>query len=271
MTSNLDCVGLGVADGDALSTLVQQVWPAMEEKGMAGGATSLRWTDPSGARLSVGVTAEGELADLVPSYAGVPGVRLSGLTLADDHGTATADVVDAEGELCTRLACDLEQWRALVGAAESAAGLATVTALGLDVTVHADEAAFAASDASVMGDPAAPRPDDLDPGSPWPLRQAAESFLPYGLFGDTAHPHAGVAGRVARSETRVVEQTGQTFHAVRLSSLGMELDLCLAATDHPTPPTPGNIVHGTVYLVASLEELWTPPAAEPRRRRWGRR
>ena len=240
---------------------------------MTGGTTTLRWADPSGARLTVGVTAEGEPADLVPSYAGVPGVRLSGLTLADDQGTVSADVVDEDGELCTRLAGDLEQWRTLVGAAESAAGLACVTALGLDVTVHADEAAFAASDASVMGDPAAPRPDDLDPDSPWPVRQAAESFFPYGLFGDTPHAHAGVAGRVLTADTRVVELTGQAFHAVRLSlaSLGMELDLCLAAADHPAPPVPGNIVHGTVYLVVSVDGLWSPPEPEPRRRWFGRR
>jgi hypothetical protein len=46
-------------------------------------------------------------------------------------------VVDEEGDLLTRLACELEQWRA-----GGSGGLAAITAFGLDVTVHADESAF---------------------------------------------------------------------------------------------------------------------------------
>jgi hypothetical protein len=45
----------------------------------------------------------------------------------------------------------------------------------------------------------------------------------------------------------------------------MDLDVCLAADDHPSPPEPGGVVAGTVYLVADVER-------PTRRRRWlGRR
>lgn len=273
MTSNLACVGLGVTDSEGLSGLVSAISPALVEQSVDAGVTTLRWTDPSGSRLTCGVTASGELADLLPSYAGTPGVRLAGLRLADDQGTAVADVVDEHGELCTRLACDFEQWRALADGAEPETVLAAVTALGLDVTVHTDEAAYAESEASLLGDPDAPRPDDLAEGMVWPPRKAAESFFPYGLFGDQAHPHAGVSGTVLAAQTREVGQTGQVFHAVRLSvaSLGMELDLCLSAQDHPLPPGPGNVVDGTVYLVGSADSLWSAPPAPARKRWFGRR
>jgi hypothetical protein len=46
----------------------------------------------------------------------------------------------------------------------------------------------------------------------------------------------------------------------------MEVDVCIAASDHTSPPAVGGVVSGTVYLVASLE-----PDATPRRRWFGRR
>jgi hypothetical protein len=95
----------------------------------------------------------------------------------------------------------------------------------------------------------------------WPLRKAAESFVSYGLFGEPegAEPYAMLSGTVLSTETHTVALTGQTFHVARTASVGMEVDVCLAAADHPEAPPVGGIVTGTVYLVASVDSLWPAP------------
>jgi hypothetical protein len=252
MVSNLECVGLGVPDQETLLLLAEDAVAEGELRDRTDGVASYRWTDRSGARLTVGILDD-QLRDLLPSYAGVAATRLAGITRLDDDGLVAADVVDEDGELLTRLACELEQWRA--GGSE---GLAAITGFGLDVTVHADEAAFAASDASRLGG-----------GSE--QRMAAESFLSYGLFGEQPDPYAWVSGVVTDSRTARTESTGQLFHVARTSvaSLGMWVDVCLSGSDWPAAPEPGNVVAGTVHLVASIEEWWAQ--ARGAQRRWFRR
>lgn len=256
MTSNLACVGLGVADEGDLFRLAEEAVEAGDVVHEADGVATYRWTDPSGARLSLGISGD-ELVDLLPSYDGTASTRLTGITRVGDEGLVAADVVDEAGELLTRLACDLEQWRALPPG--GASGTVSMTAFGVEVTLHEDVAAFAASPASL-----------LDPTSPDGHRLAAESFLSYGIFDPANGAHARVSGVVAQARTATVEATGQTFHAVGVSvdAVGLWLDVCLPAGDWPVAPRPGNVLAGTVYLVASLEELWTP---SPSRRGWFRR
>ena len=252
MVSNLECVGLAVPDKEALMLLAEDAVALGDLRDRSDGVASYRWTDRSGARLTVGIVDD-QLRDLVPSYAGVAATRLAGITRLDDDGLVAADVVDEQGELLTRLACELEQWRA--GGTD---GLAALTGFVLDVTVHADEPAFAASDASRLG-----------AGSD--QRMAAESFLSYGLFGEQHDPFAWVSGIVTDARTARTESTGQLFHVARTSvgSLGMWVDVCLSGSDWPAAPEPGNVVSGTVHLVASIEEWWSEAA--PRTRRWWRR
>lgn len=250
--SNLECVGLGVDDEASLLLLAEDAVASGDLRDRTDGVSSYRWTDRSGARLTVGILDD-QLRDLVPSYAGVAATRLARVVRLDDDGLVAADVVDEDGELLTKLACELEQWRA-----GGSAGLAALTAFGLDVTVHADEAAFAASDASRLGDSE--------------QRMAAESFMSYGLFGERPDPYAWVAGIVTDSRTARTESTGQLFHVARTSvaSLGMWVDVCLSGADWPAAPAPGNVVAGTVHLVASIEEWW-PEAAPEKKKRWFRR
>ena len=178
MSSTLGCIGLAVNDMDTLDELVGRVLPGADVVAEAGGLQARRWVDPSGASLTMTVRQQGDdggvLVDLVPSYVGPagagPGVRVGLLT---PHGqTLAADLVDAEGETLARIACDLAQ-SLIAEIAEPRP--AHVTALGLDVSVHADEAAYAASDAGVLGTPA--------PGEP-AHRFATGAVLAYGLFSD---------------------------------------------------------------------------------------
>jgi len=273
MTSTMGCLGLGADTSEDFELLLTRVLPVATPMGVGDGYEHLRWTDPSGARLTI-LVREGEVEYALPSYAGRPGARLGDLASVALE-MATADVLDAQGETATRLACEVEQMHFLPD--HPVSGPAALTAFGLDVGFYADEQEFAESDDSLL-DPDKkdePRPDHLPEGFAWPTRMAAESFVSYGLFGDPAEsePHALLCGTVLSTSTHTVDPTRQTFHVARVRSVEMEVDLCLSAVDHLDPPAVGNVVSGTVYLVASLDSLWPGAQVEeaPRRRWFGRR
>lgn len=257
MASTLACIGLDV---DGLETLnLHLTTMASQVVGRIGGIESVRYTDESGARIVVAIDADGDTIDLVPSYDARPGALLT--EVGPLGPVVQADVVDEGGELLTRLAVDLEQHRHLTGVVASRVR-ASVVALGLDVGVHADDAAFRTSDASILGTP--------EPGEE-PTRFAAESLLSYGLFGSGADPEptAFLAGVVLGAETRTHGATGQDFHVLRVRTVGFEATVCLPGSAHPVVPEPGNVVAGSCYLVVDAPSLWTvePPR---RKKRWGR-
>lgn len=242
MSSTLGCIGLGVSDETILATLIDRLLLDATLVAEDQGLTALRWRDPSGASLTLTVRGE-ELLDLVPSYIAQMGVRLGGL--APYGGYVSADVLEA-GETVTRVACDLAQ--SLISEAPAEVD-ASVTALGVEVSVHADDAAFAASDASVVGE----RVEGTEP-----TRCAPESLLPYGLFGEPqdAEPFAFLSGTVLSAATHTNGATGQVFHAVRVRTVGLTATVCLDALEHPTLPEPGNVVAGVCYLVLDVPTLW---------------
>jgi hypothetical protein len=253
--SNLACLGLGVADNAELERLLSVAVPAARPLGEVDGIWVVRWEDPSGARLVMSVQGE-QVLDLLPSFAGTPGARLANIQAATDE-VAIADVVDEGDEQVTMLALELEQ-RRLLPAEGLAAASATVVALGVDVTVHADEDAFAASDASLLQDPGEdgpgePPPHFVERGWSWPPRMAAESFISYGVFGapEDAQAYARLTGTVRQARRLRVTATGQEFTAARVQTAGFEVDLCLPAGEHTLQP--GNVIGGTVFLVGSLD------------------
>ncbi|GIF97938.1 hypothetical protein [Catellatospora citrea] len=268
MASNLECVGLGVSDGDGLSALIGEALERAELLGEVAGTSVHAWQDPSGARLVVS-TQERTVKDLLPSYAGTPGARLAGLHAVNDE-VAVAHVVDADGETLTMLAVEVEQRRLLSAGKQPVDAEAAVVALGVDVTVHADEAAFAASDASLLSpgsEPGEPPAHVVEQGHPWPPRMGPESFISYGVFGppEQAEAYARLHGTVLSAQRRTVALTGGSFVVARVRTVGFEVDLCLAATDAAELPRPGNVIGGTVFLVASVPAL---AAAAPARRSW---
>jgi hypothetical protein len=269
VASNLSCVGLGVADASELDSLVDRVLPRAVEIGRLGDLRVLRWEDPSGARLVLGVSS-GALNDLLPTFAGVPRTALRGLTMAN-HDVAVAAVVDDTGEQLTSAAIEIEERRILPphGSGDYRAAL---VALGVDVSVFASAEAFEESDASLLSgeDSGSPPPDHfVEQGWQWPPRIAASSFISYGVFGDEAHAsaHARLSGIVAGAERRVVQETGQAFIAAVASTAGFDVTVCLA--DGAVMPKPGGVISGTVFLTASLDGV--APAASTRRRRLLRR
>lgn len=253
MSSTLGCIGLAVDDVDALDALVGRLLPEARVVAQSGDLRARRWIDPSGASLTMtlrqpeGDDDSGVLVDLVPSYVdsvGAAGVRVGALT---GHGaTLAADLVDADGETVTRIACDLAQ---SIVAEVTEPREARITALGLQVSVHADAAAFAASDESILGTP--------EPGET-PKRFATDSTLSYGLFNDPeeAEPTAFLSGTVLDAVSHVTGALDQGFHAVRIRTVGGTLTVCLAADEHPEVPQPGQVLSGVCYLVLDVPGLW---------------
>ena len=43
---------------------------------------------------------------------------------------------------------------------------------------------------------------------------------------------------------------------MRVRTVGFEATVCLAASEHPTAPEPGNLVAGLAYVVADVPGLW---------------
>ncbi|HEV3364819.1 MAG TPA: hypothetical protein VG795_11910 [Acidimicrobiia bacterium] len=200
MPSTLACVGLAVPDEEALGRLLNDVVPHAARLGHVDGVEVLRWDDPSGARLVLGLRG-GEVVDLLPSFADEPTARLASIEFVSEE-VATAAVLDDSDEQVTAMALDLEGWRLLRRSPPEGPASASVVALGVDVAVFDDEAAFAASSASLLtpddsGDEAPP-PEYVERGWTWPPRMAAESFLSYGVFAppEEATLHARLAGTV---------------------------------------------------------------------------
>ena len=266
MSSNLRCLGLDTESQADLEALLRGVFPDTVPVGEHDGVVACRWTDDSGARLTLGIKDDA-IADLVPSYDARPGVRVAGMSLLADEVVA-ADVVDEDGELLTRMACELEQWRCLGDA--PVGGTASVTAFGIEVSMHTDEAAYSSSPDSLL--------TSTRDTQAQPIRMASESFVSYGLFSDTGsgepHAYAQLSGVVIDGTTKLNTRTGRAFHVARVRSILGELDVCVPVSDQPEVPVPGNVVSGLVYLVASLDALWsgddetpTPPRSK---RRWFR-
>lgn len=260
MTSNLGCVGLAVEDAAELAALLNGISSEATLLPGPDGRDAFWWSDASGASLYVTTLAEGGVDELTPAFDGGP--RTSLTDPVPLQGPVVGFNVMEDGELATRAAFDVVR-----PPTSESDGLAAVTALGVEMTVHGSEAEFAASDASLLNAESAhePRPDDYPDGVAWPVRMGTESFISFGIFGEAAaaEAYARLSGTVLDADTRVVDRTGQSFHAATVRTVGMQVTLCLAASEHPQRPRPGEIVSGIVYLVAAL-----PAERSSRRRRW---
>jgi hypothetical protein len=265
VASKLECVGLATDSPTEFRAFVDELWARAVPIGSTSAVHVRRFQDPSGARMVISRNAGGELVDLIASYAGQPGV-LFGAVAALNYRVAIASVVDQTGEQLTSMACELEQRHLLPGRQTPVSGAASVVAFGVDVSVHADIDAFAISDASLLGPPGqdstkAPT-HFVKNGWPWPPRVAPESFISDGVFAapGAADADAKMAGTVLRAEKHRTEATGQSFVVARLRTAGFEVDICMPATENDEPPVVGQVIAGTVSLVASIDSAFRAPS-----------
>ena len=273
MASNWACVGLPLTTGDELGALLEAVMPTARQVDSVNGVDVYRWQDDSGARLVVYVE-DGAIVDVLPSFAATGTTRV-GDVVARSGEIVSAAILDDDGEQLTAAAFRLEQRPMLANRTIDAAAAHFVFLCG-SVTVHADDAAFAASPASLL----VPGAEDDDPppenvvesGLKRPLRFGSDSFISYGVFGDPADapPVARFGALVRSAERRTNTALGQSFVVAAANIVGIEATLCLSGQEFPDVPVPGQVIAGEAYLVASISDLESPPRSAPRRRLWRR-
>jgi hypothetical protein len=250
-------VGLAVDDAEELRDLVALVSRTARPVGTFDGVEVTRWQDPSGAALVLGRQSD-DFVDLLPTYSSTSGGIVAGCNLINGS-VATAALVDVEGEQLTSMAFEAEQFRQMKALGRPITGPARITALGVSMRIHADAKTFASSSDSLLdpaGDSAGEPPAHyVERGWGWPPRVASESFMSFGVFGEAASStaHARLAGVVLAAKQQMCALTGQPFSVATVRTIGFEADVCLAGSEHAVAPQPGNILSGTVFLVAAIE------------------
>ena len=241
MATVYECIGLPIQDDESLRAVAPGLFRDATVLGETTAGAVLRWQDPSGARVTFTLDSEGLIVDVVPSIDGAPGASLGQIGAL--HGSIfEADVVDHDDETMTRLAMDLERYL-LIDARDGAWSARTsITALGLDVATFASPQAFAGSAASILSG------DASDPAA---KRLGHESFIPVGLFGpaEDVVPIARLSGTVMHATRRRNARSGLEFDVARVSTVGMEVDVCTPASGRLAEL--GEVISGTVYLVGS--------------------
>ena len=69
---------------------------------------------------------------------------------------------------------------------------------------------------------------------------------------DNADAYARLNGTVLHATRRTVVATGQQFITARVHCGVFETDVCLPVDADTVDPAPGNVIAGTVFLVASF-------------------
>jgi hypothetical protein len=254
----LDCFGFG----DDLPALIDAVLPRVERLSLTDADEVLAWTDEaSGARLVLGCHGV-DVRWLWPTLWSPTSTLLGGLTVLG-NGMVSARVLDGCGGRVADLLLRLEQGENLTEDMLTRTWPAAVVAGG-PVQVFADAAAFLADPSSIRGDPAnypAQPPEHFAArGWSWPPRLAEESLEePRDAAG-----HTRMTGTVRSADVRRNSLTGRQFTVLRVRTLGLELDLCLAGDRGAVAV--GSVVAGSVNLVGRL-------GAEPGgpRQRWVQR
>jgi hypothetical protein len=92
------------------------------------------------------------------------------------------------------------------------------------------------------------------------------------MFGaGNADAHARLHGTVLSARRVVVAHSGQEIIVSEVRTVGFEANLCVPAGDLPDTPRPGNVIGGTVFLVASMPALLPDSGPTLKRRGWLRR
>jgi hypothetical protein len=252
MATHFDCLGLEVHNARDLTRLVSAILPQSQSLGVVGGIDVRRWQDAAGCRLVLGMRGDA-VEDMFLSFSGPAGAHLRNVRVMDGK-VATGYVVDDEGEVETAVAIELEEFRFLESIGSVDAGDATVVALGVETSVHANEQEFRESDASLMsGRHEGEEVPDVyrENGLIWPPRVGTESFWCWSALG--AKDATGrLHGTVLAAERRKVEQTGGSFVVVTVRTIGFTATVCVASKDLETLPVPGSILASSFFLVGSF-------------------
>jgi hypothetical protein len=242
--SNFACIGLRVETDADYRWLLREVIGETKSVSGTNGSRLYNWQDPSGARLTFAIK-NASIMNLIPSFAGNTSVAI-GAVLPLGDGMFLADIVDDDGQILTRATLDVVDRQLFEDSArtDKPVGRTSLVALGVDVVIFDDAETFLTSPASLLERVV------VDRGSP--ARWSHESFLSYGSFAsDNREPSAMLNGTVLSAELRTVALTEETFVAATVRTSGFEVDVCFPQSPNTPLPVPGNILGGTVYLVAA--------------------
>lgn len=250
MGSHLGAIGLPTAK-DRFNEAVMAFMSRAEHLGASaeGRVEVYAYQDASGSRTTV-TLEERRVACLTPSFAPATrlGVRVG--ALADDacpyERPLMVEVLDDDGEELHPLAVAIEDLGARDAAPPEGKGRLEAVALGEQVTLFADEAAYRAS------------------GTP----MAVTSLIPSGLFAPgVVQPDSGepfqvaprmlLSGTVEAAELRRHALFDLPFVVCRVASYGAEWSACLDPADlggaaDPRVPEVGSIISGQFYVSGRL-------------------
>jgi hypothetical protein len=254
-----DCVGLRLPDWDAVTGFVHEHWDELRGYPTPDGWFNATWRDPSGAKVVVNVNGRGEV-EAIPGFAGGTTARITDIGWVEGTDALAAYVVDDQGAEVTRLCAACDQWRFLPGVSCEETFEAIITGLALKVRIYQGPDAFRVSpdaDMSPLSEPLTlPNGVVLDR-----LPFGSESFVPGGMFQQPWNPMAFFSAIVARSWTKTVEATGDSFHVARVNTVGaLGIYLCWPA-ETATLAEPGNTVYAEAYLTAMVPEIWRRQAS----------
>ncbi|CAM3104647.1 hypothetical protein [Stackebrandtia soli] len=241
MASHFGAIGMPFTDEESYMDGIRRIADAAEEQVELGDSLILTWKDSSGAALDIVLSQQEDgvsLECVAPRFDGGNTAALAVTGVVDDEcaGCVTVGVeVHEGGEMAypmivapARIAAERDKLTATIG---TGAATARLGLLAEDVTVFADQEAMSADE--TLG------------------KFSSESFIPTGMFGDSA-PRVLCNGTVVAAERRLNTLFDTPFWVLRVHSYGGDYDLVCSTDDLPDGVRVGQIVSATAWVTADF-------------------
>ena len=247
MPSQFSAIGFHVSSGEDLAALASQVAERADTIDAAEGQY-LKWAPPSGEQLWLQVRRNGDALGMNPHFGGKSVVRavLEARVTRPSHtpldGTFLAwanPPADGSPGGDYPFAFDCPDAATVAGDLPALVTL-QVAAFAQQLTVHANEAAFAA-DQAAQG-----------------MSFGVHAFIPSGLISPSGEPvvppepHALFSGVVREAEERHNSVTGEPFWWALVDTLGGTVDVVIDPTLIQNAVQPGQVVAGWFWLSARV-------------------
>jgi hypothetical protein len=253
MASHYSSLGMSIESEAELIAFAEAVGP-LAEGVVCNEGTYFHWHDASGAELWLQVNRDNEFLGMLPHFAGesrlivrlVSRIHTSDRSPMDgsfygwiDSVGAIEDTEPAEESGLYPFVFDSPEFARLAPLELPITLPMQIAAIAHEIEIHADEAAFAASQTGEV---------KLEP----------RSFIPSGLY----HPdgteatlpeaRAIITGRVLKGERRLNTYTNQAFYTALLETYGGEYDVAIDTSLLSSVPQPGNILSGSFWLTGRV-------------------
>lgn len=244
--SHYSTIGCRIDNVEALVSLAERILPATEPL-VAPDGCYRRWSSSSGAELWLQEDPDGALIGIAPHFRGPSRVKvgaLSGFTreegaTLDGAFHAWADPGETEDSGAYPLVFDCPDFRRAREGQPGRRATAQIAAFAHEVKVYDDPEAFEVEQEG-------------------PVRFAAQSFIPVGLFpsggrqSEAPEAFALFTGIIRDTELLLNELFERTFCWAAVDTLGGSYDVVIDPELLPRTPVTGNVVSGTFWLSGRL-------------------